>query len=35
MNGIEAVRNALGSCWFDERKCATGISALYYFAFIQ
>jgi len=28
MNGIEAVRNALGSCWFDERKCTTGISAL-------
>ncbi len=28
MNGIEAVRNALGSCWFDETKCATGISAL-------
>jgi hypothetical protein len=28
MNGIEAVRNALGSCWFDERKCSIGISAL-------
>jgi phage terminase large subunit len=28
MNAIEAVRNALGSCWFDERKCATGIAAL-------
>ncbi len=28
MNGIEAVRNALGACWFDERKCSTGISAL-------
>ena len=28
MNGIEAVRNALGSCWFDERKCSLGISAL-------
>ena len=28
MNGIETVRNSLGTCWFDERKCATGISAL-------
>ena len=28
MNGIEAVRNALGACWFDEVKCSLGISAL-------
>lgn len=28
MNGIEAVRNSLGSCVFDEVKCAQGISAL-------
>jgi phage terminase large subunit len=25
---IPAVRNILGSCWFDEKKCARGISAL-------
>lgn len=28
LNGIEAVRNSLGQCWFDERKCLTGIAAL-------
>lgn len=28
MNGIEAVRNSLGSCLFDEKKCFKGISAL-------
>lgn len=25
---IPAVRNILGSCWFDEKKCSKGISAL-------
>src|SRR3990167_4108665 len=25
---IPAVRNILGSCWFDEKKCSRGISAL-------
>lgn len=25
---IPAVRNILSQCWFDEKKCATGISAL-------
>lgn len=25
---IPAVRNVLGSCWFDEEKCARGIAAL-------
>lgn len=28
LTGIEAARNALGSCWFDEVKCQLGISAL-------
>jgi hypothetical protein len=28
MNGIEAVRNILPQCWFDERKCAKGIVGL-------
>lgn len=28
MNGIEMVRNVLGQCWFDERKCAKGILGL-------
>lgn len=28
MNGIEAGRNILGSCWFDEGKCHQGISGL-------
>jgi phage terminase large subunit len=28
MNGIEAVRNILGSCYFDEFRCAQGVSAL-------
>jgi len=28
MMGIEAVRNILSQCWFDEAKCAQGISAL-------
>lgn len=27
-DGIEAGRNILSSCWFDEKKCARGISAL-------
>ncbi|MCX6327702.1 MAG: HNH endonuclease, partial [Bacteroidia bacterium] len=26
--GIEAVRNVLGTCWFDEKKCIDGIAAL-------
>lgn len=26
--GIDAVRSLLGKCWFDERKCASGIKAL-------
>lgn len=25
---VPAVRNVLGSCWFDEQKCSRGISAL-------
>jgi len=28
MTGIEAARNALGACYFDETKCQLGISAL-------
>jgi phage terminase large subunit len=28
MNGIEAGRNILGTCYFDEEKCQVGISAL-------
>lgn len=28
MAGIESVRNLLGMCWFDEVRCAKGISAL-------
>ena len=28
MNGIEACRNILGSCWFDEGKCQQGITGL-------
>lgn len=28
MTGIEGVRNALGSCWFDAVKCVQGVSAL-------
>jgi len=27
-NGIESVRNILPSCWFDEKKCQKGLSAL-------
>lgn len=27
-DGIEAVRNVLPKCWFDETKCANGIEAL-------
>jgi len=27
-DGIQAVRNVLGRCWFDEEKCDRGISAL-------
>jgi len=27
-DGIQAVRNALGRCWFDKTKCTTGLSAL-------
>ncbi|MDE2102008.1 MAG: hypothetical protein KGL39_32480, partial [Patescibacteria group bacterium] len=27
-DGIDAVRNVLSRCWFDEEKCANGISAL-------
>jgi len=27
-DGIEAVRNVLGQCWFDEQKCADGIQSL-------
>ena len=27
-DGIQAVRNALGSCWFDRERCADGIRAL-------
>ena len=26
--GIDAVRNLLNRCWFDEEKCGTGIHAL-------
>ena len=28
IQGIDAVRNVLNRCWFDEKKCATGIKAL-------
>lgn len=28
MNGIEACRNILGNCYFDEEKCQVGVSAL-------
>jgi hypothetical protein len=28
INGINLVRNALSQCWFDEKKCWQGISAL-------
>ena len=28
LNGIEAVRNILGQCWFDAVKCSKGVSAL-------
>jgi hypothetical protein len=28
LSGIEAGRNIMSQCWFDERKCARGISAL-------
>ena len=28
MNGIEAVRNILGQCWFDINKCSIGIDGL-------
>jgi hypothetical protein len=27
-NGIEAGRNIFSQCWFDEKKCATGLAAL-------
>lgn len=27
-DGIEAVRNILDKCWFDERKCGQGLNAL-------
>lgn len=27
-NGIEAARNIFSQCWFDEKKCAQGLSAL-------
>ncbi len=27
-DGIQAVRSLLGTCWFDEEKCARGIEAL-------
>ena len=28
LNGIEAARNVLSECWFDEDKCARGLMAL-------
>ncbi|MGD0486118.1 MAG: hypothetical protein ABSB94_02905 [Syntrophorhabdales bacterium] len=28
LSGIEAGRNIMSQCWFDERKCAHGLSAL-------
>ncbi len=28
LSGIEAGRNIMSQCWFDERKCARGIAAL-------
>ena len=28
LDGIQAVRSILGSCWFDEKKCRVGIEAL-------
>ncbi len=28
IEGIDAVRNILNRCWFDENKCAVGIKAL-------
>lgn len=28
LNGIEAGRNILGQCWFDEKKCVKGITCL-------
>lgn len=28
MTGIEAARNCIGSCYFDEKRCSQGISAL-------
>jgi hypothetical protein len=28
IEGIDAVRNILNRCWFDEVKCASGIKAL-------
>jgi hypothetical protein len=28
LNGIEAGRNIVSQCWFDERKCGRGLSAL-------
>ena len=28
IDGIDAVRNILNRCWFDEVKCASGIKAL-------
>jgi len=27
-DGIEAVRNLIGKCWFDEKKCERGLDAL-------
>lgn len=27
-DGIEAVRNVIGQCWFDEKRCEKGINAL-------
>ncbi len=28
LNGIEAGRNIMSQCWFDEKRCARGLSAL-------
>lgn len=28
IDGINAIRNVLNRCWFDEIKCATGIKVL-------
>jgi hypothetical protein len=28
LSGIEAARNIMSQCWFDEKKCARGLSAL-------